>query len=161
VSDSEHALELLARLSASDRHWIVERLSATAKSRLVAKPEAGAGAAQSPAAPQFAAAKDIERLNGADPERIWDVLRAEPCWLACAVLRANDWPWSKQLLQAMPPATRAEVFRLQRRGTTLSQPAMSALLKRLAERVGTSGGSSEPPSRFEAVLARLRGRGHA
>jgi len=164
VSESEHALELLARLSPSDRHWIVERLSATAKSRLVAAPDPGvevAQPAQSPAVPQFAAAKDVERLNGADPERIWGVLRSEPCWMVCAVLRANDWPWRRRVLQAMPPGTRAEISRLERRGTTLSRPAMDALLKHLAERVGAPQGGYVPPSRFESLLARLRELRHA
>ena len=162
MTEAERALDLLAGLSADDRNWIVQHLSAGAKSRLMESRDPGpARPASVPARATTPEPGVIERLCGADPDRLGFVLHAEPAWLVCSVLRAHSWPWRKQLLQSFPASTRAEIARLERHGTGLSARALEALLGDLAECVGAPTSGPTPPSGFESVLLRLRRPRHA
>jgi hypothetical protein len=175
MSEAEHALDLLAGLSATDRNWIVQRLSAEARSRLMASAEGPAArgsplSADDPAAsrsPSGAANPSersrspagtgaIERLIAADPDRLGFLLQTEPAWLVCAVLHAHPWPWGKQVLQSLPAPLRAEIARLERHGTALSKPAMQVLLDELARQLGPRPDGGNAPSGFESVLMRVR-----
>jgi hypothetical protein len=155
MSETGRALDLLAELSASDRDWIVQRLSATARERLI-EPQKS----RTDSGPD---AEVHDRIARSSAEQVSTVLRTEPAWVVCSVLSAYDWPWSKQLLHELPPAHRAEIVRLQRHGVTLSKPAMQVLLRGLADRIGHPAFDTAPAprSRFETVLARLRRPRHA
>jgi hypothetical protein len=180
VSESEHALQRLSQLNSEDRVWIVQRLSASARSRLTADAEesnadapAAGGSAKSSLSPQrdpqassitesrspepSSPAEDLlGRLCAARPERVFAALRPEPGWLVSAVLRAHPWPWSKYVLQALPLSLKAEVSRLERLNAALSRPALEVLLKSLAERAGAPIRVPAAQSRFERVLSKLR-----
>jgi hypothetical protein len=145
VTEQERALELLAGLNADDRSWIVQHLSAGAKSRLMESRQPSV----------------IERLCGADADGIAFVLHSEPAWLVCAILRAHNWPWRKPVLQSLSAAMRAEIARLERQGTALARPALESLLGDLAERVGAPAQVPASSSAFESILERLRRPRHA
>ena len=162
MTEAERALDLLAGLNADDRDWIVHHLSAGAKSRLMeSRQPATTPAAAVPVRATAPAVSVIERLCGADPDRIGFVLHAEPAWLVCSVLRAHSWPWRKPVLQSLPASMRAEIARLERQGTALAAPALEVLLGDLAECVGAPTSGPASPSGFEAVLLRLRRPRHA
>jgi hypothetical protein len=162
MSTTDRALERLAQLSASDRTWVVQRLSAAAKSRLRAasdgEPKRAPATGTSPVPAEAPIEADvIERLAAARADRIIATLRSEPRWLICAVLRTHEWPWTRQFMQALSPSTRVEVSRLEHQGISLSRPALDAVLRQLAERVGAPRVVGRTRSRFELVLSRWRG----
>jgi len=103
-------------------------------------------------------ARMLEWIAGADPDRVADVLHAEPSWLICAVLRAGPWPWSKAFLKELPPAIRVDVAQLERQHVRLGGASRSALLRIFAERLGPPSEKlpAETAPRFEALLERFR-----
>lgn len=162
MSTTDRALELLAKLNAADRSWILGRLSSDAKSRLTAaRQESGrTNADQSLGAGAHgngvSLAALIEKLATVDAETLASILAGEPGWLVSAVLRIHDWPWAKRFLQALPPAIRVEVAQLDRHGTNLAQPARELVLRALVARLGSSALVAVPATRFDAVLSRIR-----
>jgi hypothetical protein len=162
MSATDKALELLAKLNAADRSWILGRLSPDAKSRLMAAREEGstasASAASRPAAQgdESSLAALIDRVAAADPDAVASALAGEPAWLVSAVLLIHDWPWTKRFLQGLSPALRVEVIQLERHGTSLARPARELVLRALVTRMGTSWAVAAPATRFDAVLTRIR-----
>ncbi len=119
VTDKRAALEL-HRLGRRDRDWIVGRLPADERDRVLPllaeldgmdvrfdlddslalparradepSPATGAGAAQSAA----------ERLRATSPAAMARMLADEPAWLVRAVLAIEAWPWAAPVRAALP-----------------------------------------------------------
>lgn len=105
------APNLLARIAAlhpSDRQWLLAQASAETRARLtaaleavqVATPQSGAITA-----PRAFSARDM--IASAAPEHVARALQTQPAWVATALLRMDDWPWSAALLKRMPVLQRA------------------------------------------------------
>ena len=122
----EDVLRTLARLSPSDRTWIVENLPRSARAQLleegeiVASPPADASSGMKlvsvPSKPQvvkdFARASAIVDLENEPADRIARLLSGEPAWAVHAVLFAHDWPWRDAVLQQMSAGQRDALMRL-------------------------------------------------
>jgi len=141
LHDTEDAISALARLTELDRRWILERLSAAAKGRLV--DSAGRGSSQ---------------LCAVGVDAAVSVLQSEPAWVVHAVLTAGAWPWKKGVMQRLRIPLRMEVTRLEHARVTLAQPAVDFLLRQFLERTARQQFVHEPASRFESLLTRLSGK---
>jgi hypothetical protein len=155
-------IALLGTLSDSDRTWIIGKLPAHAKSRLLA-----AGADRNStvsAAPKTPSLKEVveptnrasfDALARAQFAQIVQVLRGEPAWLIAVLLSAHEWTWQAELLTALSPAVRSDVAHVQRSAGAFSAHLVDTLMRLIAERV--SGGTlSHRPSRFESLVERVR-----
>lgn len=151
-------LTTLNALSDEDRRWIIGRLPAQSKSRLLAGSSEDLAPEQSPAAartsPTTGAELALDTLSRVDAQTLARVLKHEPVWLIAALVYAREWPWRAQLLQELPPATRAEVERSSQVAGSFTPHLMDTLARlaqaRTDERMGVRG-----TSRFEALVARL------
>ena len=156
------APDLLARIAAlhpSDRQWLLAQASAETRARLTAALEAvtiGTPDNSGAVVPRAFSARDI--IGSATPEHVARALQIQPTWVASALLRMDDWPWSAALLKRAPALQRA----------TIDQPALAlkpalaaAILKSFAralaviEASGIPSTSSRTPP-FEALVQRFR-----
>jgi hypothetical protein len=150
----------LGQLSESDRSWILSRLPASARSRLLSvEPSVDVSATledgKKPAASSPAEDEVLAQLHRADPGAIAEVLHREPTYLTAAFVMTSNWPWRAEFLNLLPPAQRAEI------AATASMieltPAMSQALSRaIAARLEHSSPTPQRAlSRFEALVEQI------
>ena len=161
-------LAMLARLSESDRRWILDQLSPAEKARLTGTSgaEAGgtpAGSAPVGNAPEASTAPSewdtlTRRLTTAVPGRVIEFLHTEPAWLVHGVLSAHPWPWKREVVQRLPATLRLEVARLERCSATVAPAATRWLLPLFAQKLEQASGFAEPKTGFDSVLARFTRR---
>ena len=136
-------LRTLHGLAAEDRAWIIARLPARAKARLLGeKPQADASV------PAASVPTDI------DASRLAAVLAEEPSWIAAAVLDGAAEPWAAAVLECLPAGMRADIASVQRIGCPLTPHAKQLVIRTLLARVGC-GVSTPARSGFQQLLARL------
>jgi hypothetical protein len=158
---SDDILRTLSTLSAADRSWIIDRLSPRAKSQLLERvPSIKAEPKVEPAAQAPVSLNDPERdsiyecLERADATSIAYLLKAEPVWVAAALLSAREWRWHRSVLDLMP-GVRAEIERALQSGTAFTQPLRDAVARIVATKVGSIIPAPEV-SRFEQLIAKVR-----
>jgi hypothetical protein len=151
-------LELLAAAGEADRLWILQKLSTAARQRLMSD-EIESGRPAAPEPPKGLTPDLADRLERADPGALAELLRDEPPWLICGLLRAHTWSWSMKLVEALPSTLRGEVTRLGRQRLQLPRAAEMVVARSLVERLTilpeqTRAGQSP----FESLLGRLGAR---
>jgi len=153
MNASTDVLQTLNQLSAADRNWIIERLPAQSKTRLLAisSPRQPA-AAPAPVAAGATTSDAQQLLRHADPTTLANLLQREPPWLASALLQSHAWPWREALLAALPPGVRAEVERGSQ--TAYATRLTDTLLGIIAARMEVHA-PAPPVSKFEILVEKL------
>lgn len=152
-------LQRLHGLTAEDRTWILARLPTAARSKLRALvkieqssrdeadvvPEPAADASDEP----------VGRLPcGLDPAAVAALLKAEPAWIAAAVLEGSAQPWSAMVLDHLPGVLRADIEGQRRAGCTLTPLARETLIRVFLAGMGRNP-HAPTPSKFRSLLDRV------
>ena len=154
-ADARQAALLLHTLVETDRRWMLDRLSASARSeaeRLLAE-LATLGV---PADPRLrdqllaadagtrlaAAAPARQRLNAATAVEVADLLQGEPDALVARLLRAGDWPWRDGVLERLGSTRRQRIEDLHSGVVAASGKVRELLVEALAARLERQGRSS-------------------
>ena len=154
--------ELLARIAAlhpSDRQWLLAQASAQTRARLTAALEAvpmGTPDNSGAIVPRAFSARDT--IGSATPEHVTRALQIQPAWVATALLRMDDWPWSAALLKRAPALQRAAVGQP---ALALKPALAAAILKSFARALAVIEASGIPSAStrstpFEALVQRFR-----
>ena len=148
----------LHRLSAGDRAWILERLSAQERSQLLAtlEPPALPPEATNSKPPHIESKTQgetsdvVKALGRVEPRLVAAITRNEPAWLNAVIAAAQHESWSKALLEALPATLRVEVERTQpwHFGAALTESATRQILERCS-------GNVPVESPFERLVERL------
>jgi hypothetical protein len=151
-------LRTLHRLTAEDRNWIVARLPAALKVRLLGSEKAAERASPAAEAVPVRSAPTPDRdaqdpLASADPKTLAGLLKDEPAWIVAALVCARRTSWGPQLLDSLPAVQRADVARLQT-GCVFAPALIEELQRRLAARL-TGGPAARSASKFEALVERI------
>lgn len=103
----------LHQLSATDRAWIVERLSERERAQLFATLSSPAAAPEIKSTIEHRAesADALKTLSRVEPRLVAAITRTEPAWLNAVIASAQHESWRKAFLDALPTALRADVER--------------------------------------------------
>jgi hypothetical protein len=148
----------LHQLSAGDRTWILERLSAQERSQLLATLEPTVAPAEvTNTKPLHIEPKPlgeisdvVKALGRAEPRLVAAITRNEPAWLNAVIASAQHDSWSKAFIEALPASLRVEVERTQpwHFGAALTEAATRQILERCR-------GNVPVESPFERLVERL------
>ena len=156
-------LARLGELSEADRSWILSKLPANSRKRLLAL-----GPKENEARPQALlqtgdatslsdVCEDVEEirvLRRAESSVLVEFLRNQPAYLVAGLLLSHNWSWRDELLQALPHLQRAEIANLL--DTMRLTPEMStSLVKLAARRLGQISPTTQTRSRFESLVQRI------
>ncbi len=160
---ARQAALLLHTLIETDRQWLLDRLSASARSeaeRLLAE-LATLGMPTDPrmldqmlagraGAPVPAAASSRQRLYAATAVEVADLLQGEPDALVARLLRAGDWPWRDGVLERLGPTRRRCIEELLAGVAVATGPVGESLAEALAARLERQGRRAAAVSAPEA-----------
>lgn len=160
-------LDVLARLgelNEADRSWILSKLPAHSRKKLLAavtnepaEPNAPSLRETKAAPARLTSSDDAEEFSivrRADPSTLADVLRNEPAYIVAALISAHRWPWRDALIQAMPHFQRAEIVNLSEK-IQLTSEMCASIVKLAAKRLSRVEPSPQPRSRFEMLVERI------
>lgn len=124
----------LHELSAGDRAWIVERLSEQERAQLFATLSTPAAAPEIKSTNEHRAEPGdvVKALARVEPRLVAAITKTEPAWLNAVLAAAQHETWSKEFLDALPAALRAEVERAQpvQFGAALTESVTRLILQR-------------------------------
>lgn len=158
---SDDILKTLSALSATDRSWIIDKLSPQARSKLlqrapsmkaepaVERPPIAAANRPDPAVDHM-----YECLQRVEAAAIASLLKGEPVWVAAALLSAQQWPWYRAVLDLMP-GSRAEIERVLDSGAGFTRSLQDAVVRIVSAKVAALAPTPEA-SRFEQLVAKVR-----
>lgn len=150
-----NVLQTLHGLTAEDRAWIIARLPARAKARLLAPTANERESHDREQLPAHLAKTDTLNLPpDVDAGSLATMLKAEPAWIAAALLQECEESLKAAVLERLPAVLRADISDIQRAGCKLTPLATQTLLRLLLTRIGHAKGGS-PPSKFHSLLERL------
>jgi hypothetical protein len=151
-------LTRLSSLAEKDRVWILARLPADAKARLlegrraVPPPEPSSPPTPLPGANELEARSPRRLLSEVDAARVCHALRTEPAWVLAAILKVQVWPWQAKLLASLSESTRLEVQRLV--SVTYTTQMLDSIVRLAQQKVADCGAPSRN-SRFARLAAKL------
>jgi hypothetical protein len=167
-------VQTLGDLNDSDRKWIVERLSVTARKSLLDDPTAAQDRERGPAAPtpingnsSFLAVKSdvkqsgppsaISEVDQAGLASVRSVLSREPAWIVHALLQCHDWRWQQEFRQGLSTRTRAELSQLEGAVLQFTPRLKDLVVARLAARLKTEVVVESAPEIQTSRLEKLVG----
>ena len=143
--EPRHAALLLHTLGLDDRQWLLDRLPADERARLVAlvaelesigiPPAPDLLDDLSPARVRPAGGRALPGLANATPEDVDAVLSSEPVDLVARVFALGAWPWIDDVLARIPAPRRQQVLEARRRLDAPTTGSRSVVDKRLLELV--------------------------
>lgn len=157
---------LLHALGGADRAWLVAQLpeplrpqlalllreletlgipaDRTVLDQVLQRPaEPGGATAATSGAPT--PAQRLQRLRGAELDRLAALLRREPVRLVVRFLGAEDWPWREALLRRFPAELRGRIARETGAGSALAAPVLrERLLELLARQLDAEAQAARP-----------------
>ena len=151
-ANARQAALLLHTLVEADRRWLLDRLSAFARTeaeRLLAE-LATLGVqtdarlrdqllADNAEAPLPTAASSRQRLVAASAVEVADLLQGEPDALVARLLRVADWPWRDDVLERLGPTRRRRIEELRAGVAAASGTVGELLVEALAARLERQG----------------------
>jgi hypothetical protein len=147
-------LSTLNALAPEDRAWILQRLPAIAREKLLGTQLKSAPASAAQNLHKTTASAPAAALLDASGAAMAHLLSTEPTWFLVALLRANEWIWQEDFLAHLPTPVRLEV----ERGLAVIAPMTPALLDAVV--AAAHARTTLPPPQvstppFESLLDRI------
>jgi hypothetical protein len=152
VSSVQAILRKLSELAPADRQWVLGRLPAEHKRKLLDAQDSSSVEAKR----SVEVADSFVIIDRASAQTIHNLLATEPAWFSAAVIGSNAWSWRDEYFRLLSEVDRRDLQISLQSSSSLTDAMKGALIEAVASRVQTAFASSpsqEP--RFESMLQKL------
>jgi non-ribosomal peptide synthetase component F len=152
MSSVQSVLRRLAQLTPEDRQWVLGRLPAEHKRKLLEAQNSNSVEKKR----AVDVANSVALIDRASAQTMHALLATEPVWFAAAVLGGGDWLWRDEYFRHLSPVERHELQLTLQQSNSMTDAMKSALIEAIASRLHTAVVTPKPQEgRFESMLQKL------